>query len=516
MSCGVVRGDTETDRLGKTLVSQLKQYHQAAAGPFRKAAGIQAINTLLELAQLQAINDEPFLANDAISQATRIASADAPEMLPVIQQSQEQNGRLLEIGKHMRQLTATIKNAPHDSSARYELVMDVLILSLDRPQDAKKYLSADMDDAIISRVNLAAGNAEKYPPQVVLELADWYFTLTDKARGPQMANVLRRAKIYYELYRKKTDNDLDEKTIANIEKIDTLLRKNKIDVDLGPLADQADISDIRIAIDNAKNYLIAAQQPDGSFPTFATEFDVTTAQWPTPLVTLALLKCGVSSSDTVIRNALKFMRSYKSDNRMYNALLCSLLSMPQVRDAKAVATLAEQLQLYSGTDLPITRHYVTTALNDATSAGAIVKRIYWIKTLNFYRLSQNPDGGWGFSENRPTNYIPTLIALNDMIISLKQLGKDDATIREHPNVKKGMEWIGKNFENDVTADIIQYYLLLTQLASLRGTAIIDNRDSMQFVKDEIFRIQDKNGSWQVEGSSPYVSTAMALLCLTAK
>ena len=82
LCCASAWGDdrAEIDRLGKTLVSQLKQYQQAA-GPFRKTAGSQAIDTLFKIARLRAINNEPFLADDALSQAKRIATDSVPAML---------------------------------------------------------------------------------------------------------------------------------------------------------------------------------------------------------------------------------------------------------------------------------------------------------------------------------------------------------------------------------------------------------------------------------------------------
>ncbi|MDP6544573.1 MAG: hypothetical protein QGH60_11315 [Phycisphaerae bacterium] len=107
---------------------------------------------------------------------------------------------------------------PSKMATRMALIK-VLVINLDNPATAIKFLNADVDEIWRSYVPLAAKPAEQLQPPIAKELGDWYRTLGDKARDYAKANTLARARDYYRQALVANSNNLTVKiALDKIEK----------------------------------------------------------------------------------------------------------------------------------------------------------------------------------------------------------------------------------------------------------------------------------------------------------
>jgi tetratricopeptide (TPR) repeat protein len=90
----------------------------------------------------------------------------------------------------------TLQRDPTKLATRMALIK-ALVIDLNDPAAAVKFLNADVDETWRSYVSLAAKPAEQLTPPIAKELGDWYRTLSDKAKSYSKANTLARARDYY-------------------------------------------------------------------------------------------------------------------------------------------------------------------------------------------------------------------------------------------------------------------------------------------------------------------------------
>jgi len=124
-----------------------------------------------------------------------------------LKQAAETRGRYLRAGHCSRvsrkadALVGALIRNPKDTAARMQL-LTLLVVELDRPGEAVRYLSDDVPATWRELVPLAADPVEDLPPATCLKLGGWYETdLRRLANSPvAKVNVLTRVVMYYTRY----------------------------------------------------------------------------------------------------------------------------------------------------------------------------------------------------------------------------------------------------------------------------------------------------------------------------
>ncbi len=137
-----------------------------------------------------------------------------------LKEAGETRGRYLRAGHCSRvsrkadALVGSLIRNPKDSAARMQL-LTLLVVELDRPGEAVRYLADDVPATWRQLVPLAADPVEDLPPATCLELGGWYERdLRPLATSPvAKVNVLTRIVMYYTRYVLDAEKG-DEKALA--------------------------------------------------------------------------------------------------------------------------------------------------------------------------------------------------------------------------------------------------------------------------------------------------------------
>ncbi|MBL7219750.1 MAG: hypothetical protein ISS69_06540 [Phycisphaerae bacterium] len=124
----------------------------------------------------------------------------------------------------------TALKAKPDHAATRTLLLNALVIDLDAPARAVKYLNDDVDQAYSTYVPLAAGAPGDLKTDVCRELGDWYYkALTPRAAQLSKTAMLVRARGYYQQF-------LDENTAKDVKSLAAKMNLSKIDKELEKLA----------------------------------------------------------------------------------------------------------------------------------------------------------------------------------------------------------------------------------------------------------------------------------------
>jgi len=124
----------------------------------------------------------------------------------------------------------TALKAKGDHAATRTALLRALVVDLDAPARAVKYLTDDVDQAFSTYVPLAAKEADDLQTNVCRELGDWYYkALAPKAVQLSKIAMLVRARGYYQQF-------LDKNTIQNVASLTAKMNISKIDKELEKLA----------------------------------------------------------------------------------------------------------------------------------------------------------------------------------------------------------------------------------------------------------------------------------------
>ncbi|MCX5672039.1 MAG: hypothetical protein NTU94_12040 [Planctomycetota bacterium] len=184
----------------KVLAIRQRQY-DAARGDQRTAAGEALIEALLATAAARAEADDLEEAAKRYRQALVVAravrSAKADEIEGDLKALTERQKVLAKVAGLESQLTAEPANGP----VRDQLVL-LLLVELDNPADAAKYLTDASDAALRKFIPAAAKPIEEAPELACAELGDWYRDLAAAAGATTggKVNTLTRAQAYYERF----------------------------------------------------------------------------------------------------------------------------------------------------------------------------------------------------------------------------------------------------------------------------------------------------------------------------
>ena len=194
--------------LQKMLALQQRAF-RTSRGLERIELGEAIIDTLLGLA------DSAIDAGQLAEAASYCRQAMATGGLIKSQRQPEAQGKLayaLSRGRVASQITmlqSAVERNPKDMIRRGYLIA-TLLLEMDNPVDAAKYVVEGVDKGLAEHVPLAARDPETLAEADCLKLADWYRSLVGKASPDAQVHAQRRAAGYYGRFLEKhPQKDLD-------------------------------------------------------------------------------------------------------------------------------------------------------------------------------------------------------------------------------------------------------------------------------------------------------------------
>lgn len=180
---------------GRMIEIGLKRYASASSSQ-KSQIGQDCVDLLLEAAG--GLGPTPA-ALGYLKSAEKIASQIGSGTLGAIRSKIQDQELRAEALKKAATLEAALKANPNDRATRDALIQ-LYLVELDQPADAKKLLQSDSEETLRTYVPLAAGAVDKVPGETCLELAAWYEGLSEKAGKLGTIATLRRAQGYYQRY----------------------------------------------------------------------------------------------------------------------------------------------------------------------------------------------------------------------------------------------------------------------------------------------------------------------------
>ena len=178
-------------------IAGLRQAAYDAALPDAKAqAGEALIAALLALTDAKTQADDATAASDACRKALVLAIALKSDSKASVQAKMEYLAAWQKTAQQVAALKARLQSAPTDAATRAELVKTLLV-DLDDPAAAAKFVDTSLDATLQKFVPAAAKGVEQTPELACKELGDWYRGMADQAAGAAKAPLVARARAYY-------------------------------------------------------------------------------------------------------------------------------------------------------------------------------------------------------------------------------------------------------------------------------------------------------------------------------
>jgi tetratricopeptide (TPR) repeat protein len=181
------------------LVEVRQRQFDVAKGDARAAAGealIDAILAALDAQQKTGAVADGLAYYKRATTVARAVKSDRAAALDARLKDLEQAARLAaEIESLKKQLAAS----PQNPAVRLRLVR-LLLVDLDDPAEAAKYIEGVQDAALAKYVPAAAKPLEEAPELACLELGDWYRGLAETAPPAAKGPMFARAKAYYKRF----------------------------------------------------------------------------------------------------------------------------------------------------------------------------------------------------------------------------------------------------------------------------------------------------------------------------
>jgi formylglycine-generating enzyme required for sulfatase activity len=196
-------------------------------GAARKVAAQPYMEMLEAVADAHIVEGNGSKARLLYRLAAKIAVyVKSPRLAEILAKSRH-SGVVVAQEAKLKSLQAKFKKNAQDTTARKELTLFYLV-ELDKPAEAARLLTDDLDEATRTYVPLAAGKLDGLDEMVCLELGDWYYEkLSKNASVTGKSVVLRRARGYYRRFLErhaKKDVELFRVKTA-LENIDKELKK---------------------------------------------------------------------------------------------------------------------------------------------------------------------------------------------------------------------------------------------------------------------------------------------------
>jgi hypothetical protein len=316
-----------------------------------------------------------------------------------------------------------------------------------------------------------------------------------------------------------------------------------------PLVDQ-----VRAAMENGVRYLKGAQrgrnwEGEVNIPTQVTG-------GTTALVLLALLNCGVRPDDPVVQRGADYLRGLEPQFT-YSVGLQTMV-FAEVGDPKDLARIQRNVdwliaaRRMDGKDLRgwtytaegggadnSNSQYALLGLHAGKQAGAAVSQAVWQSIYEFYHASQQPDGGWIYSDrlNQGTSLTMTIAGLSGLSIAgtevdagRRKLNPDgsDPQCGKYPEndaIRKALAWLavedragdGNRLRFDEPRNAFYSIYGIERAGRLTGQRLLAGHDWYREGCKFLVGQQHEEGAWYRRGTHdgwPAISTSFALLFLS--
>ena len=202
--------ETEPDRKTESKAREVKLYrvwYGFIRDKEEKAElGNKLVASLLESSALYEKENKWLEATKAYRSARSIAISLKIDNAGEIQQKQNRAAYLARTHQNVARYKKSLEKKPESLSVRTAL-LSALLIDLDDPKEALKYLSGEVDKEWQVYVPLAAKSVEELKPEECRALGDWYYKNILKRTGTSAkTNVLHRAKMYYDLFLKQVSD----------------------------------------------------------------------------------------------------------------------------------------------------------------------------------------------------------------------------------------------------------------------------------------------------------------------
>lgn len=306
---------------------------------------------------------------------------------------------------------------------------------------------------------------------------------------------------------------------------------------------------LKAAITAAQQFLVSQQKENGSWGlSGGTGWEA----GMTSLTVKGLLDSGLTVEDKAVAAGLKHLRGLKPDAVRYtyekSLLLIALEAANQPeQDRDLIAALAKNLaesQIqdgdmqgtwgYFGVKPAPTRgdhsnaQFAILGLRSAARSGVKVDPQVWTLAQTHWRSAQNEDGSWSYMTAQPKGTgsmtaagVATLSICREMLkepaVNLNECAEEETD--EH--IRRGLEWLGKNFsvrENPGHGSYLLYYMAgLSRAGRFTGQTKLGEHDWELEFQEFLILHQAKDGSFRgTAGETDQVlATSFALLVLSS-
>lgn len=529
--------ELRTKCLEKILVLQMYLY-RAAGRRDRVITGEKIIYTLLKLSDAKAHSGEGLGARLFLLQAGNIATTIQSDIIQSVNEKEKTLHARIQAGLKLQKQLAALQADPKNLKLRRKLIRGLVVREENLPA-AKSLLTPDLDEQLRSYVSTALKKPESLAPAVAREMSQWYRSLLSDAPEENKAALLMRIRQYLNVcLMKHTKNDerrLDAaREFHDIElqlvTLGQLPGKKYWSLDVISLGIIADPK-INTAILRARNHLWGLQRMDGTWDESLSDAELQN-EYSTPLVAFALIQSGVSPSDKRLVRTLKNLAATETDNTLCLAMRCCLWNAVNFRlPGKYIAELRKDAlklarasvdggfgetcspEAYARDNNALHTQYATLGVAMGAQGGVKIPRGFWAKSMNWWRNTQNPDGGWGTVPMGQSRHNPTAAGTVSILICLDQLNRSREIALNHDSVKEAIGWLDRHFDDGKNVDPINYLYTLSRLGIGRKTKQFGNTNWFKWASDDLLWHQQNNGAWKPKNKSELISTALGILVL---
>ncbi len=301
---------------------------------------------------------------------------------------------------------------------------------------------------------------------------------------------------------------------------------------------------VQKAIDKGIKFLWNKQNKDGSWTWEKGDWKKR-SKYPlgaTPLVAYAFLESGQSPQDPRMEKALQWLAKKECERTYTLGLRCNVwqvadrtTKMKYQKYLKKDAVQLVRSQDNGAYNYPATgdssnarnrwdnsnSQYGLLGVWAASRENLEIPRQYWQKVWDHWKRTQNPDGGWGYSnkeENKRTR--PTMVAggVASLFVCFDNLSQEQfarCTGGElPPSIKRGLDWFDENFRGSIGGGNSYYYLYGVERVGLAcGYKYFGTADWYKLGAKWLLNQQNNDGSWDDKWGH-MTGTSFALLFLT--
>ncbi|MGB2820174.1 MAG: formylglycine-generating enzyme family protein, partial [Phycisphaerae bacterium] len=172
---------------------------QAADTKSKKEAGKAYVDRMIAVADDLAGSGDLAEALEVYTDASRMVRYYAPELREAVAEKLKDVKDRQELQQEVARCKSVLAARPENMAVRERLIV-LLVVELGQPGEAGKLLTAGASETLRTYVPLAGKKVEQVAKEACLELGDWYRSLAAEATSRGKANVLARAKAYYERF----------------------------------------------------------------------------------------------------------------------------------------------------------------------------------------------------------------------------------------------------------------------------------------------------------------------------